>query len=114
MIQLTAVLAAWNTPDFESTLKASIETMTTEQLPLQQALSASSYALDDKIKAMILKSSETESIIRVKAGVFYNGIVAGCNCADDPTPVDEIPEYCDIQIEINKSTAATKIILLDE
>ena len=114
MIKLTEVLDAWGTADFENILKKEIEHMDVKQLPLQQGLSSSSYALDNNIKAIIINVTEEKNIIGVKAGVFYTGVIAGCNCADDPSPVDEQPEYCEVQIDINKITAETIIILLSE
>lgn len=114
MIYLTQVLAVWDTPAFENTFKMNVEQMTVEQLPLQQALSSSSYALDSNIKVIIISMADTESVLKIKTGVYYSGIIAGCNCADDPTPVDEIPEYCVLQFEIDKASAETRITLLDE
>ena len=43
---------------------------------------------------MLLSASEDAGLLRVKAGIFYTGIIAGCSCADDPTPIDELNEYC--------------------
>ena len=114
MIELKKSLAAWNTPEFENILRIEIEQMTVQQLPLQQALSNSSYALDTNIKVVFSHVSEDKSFIHVKAGIFYTGIIYGCNCADDPTPVDELPEHCDVEIEINKATSEAKIVLLGE
>jgi hypothetical protein len=114
MIQLTKSLAAWNTPEFEKVLRIEVEQMTVQQLPLQQALSNSSYALDTGLKVVISRVSEDRRFIYVKAGIFYTGIIYGCNCADDPTPVDELPEHCDVEIEINKATSEAKIVLLGE
>jgi len=84
------------------------------QLPLQQGLSTGSYAIDDKFNVMIISVSEVVGSIRVKAGIFYSGIIAGCSCADDPTPVNEESEYCVVQLDINKQTAATTVVLLAE
>jgi hypothetical protein len=113
MIQLTKVLSAWRTADFESILKKEIERMGAKELPLQQALSSSSYALDSNIKIIIINVAEAKNTLQVKAGIFYAGVIAGCHCADDPTPIDEQPEYCEVQVEINKKTADTQIVLLD-
>jgi len=112
MIRLTKSLNAWGTPDFEDMLKSEIEQLGAEQLPLQQGLSTSSYALDDILNALIISVSEGASFIRAKVGIFYSGIIAGCSCADDPTPVDEQNEYCEVQIEISKKTAEATIALL--
>jgi hypothetical protein len=107
-------LNAWGTPDFENILKAEIAQLGAEQLPLQQGLSTSSYALDDKLNVRIIGVSEEASFIRAKVGIFYTGIIAGCSCADDPTPVEEQTEYCVVQLEINKTTAETTVALLAE
>lgn len=114
MIRLTRSLNAWGTPDFEGILKAEIEQLGAEQLPLQQGLSTSSYALDDKLDVRIISFSEEASFIRAKVGIFYSGITPGCSCADDPTPVEEQVEYCVVQLDINKTTAETTVALLAE
>ena len=85
--------------------------MDAQQLPLQQGLSTGSVAMSDKLSAMIISVTEDAGFIRAKAGLFYTGIIAGCSCADDPTPVDEHPEYCEVQLDINRVTAETTIAL---
>lgn len=112
MIHLTKTVTAWGSPDFENILKMEIEQMKVDQLPLQQGLTVSSYALDHNLKAVIISASKNDSFIHVKAGIFYTGVIAGCNCADDPAPVDEQSEYCEIQFDIDISTAEASIILL--
>lgn len=114
MIRLNKTLNAWGTPAFEDILKKEIGQLGVEQLPLQQGLSTSSYALDNTLNVRIISVSEGESCIRVKAGIFYTGIIAGCSCADDPTPVDENNEYCEVLLDINKMTAETAVSLLAE
>jgi hypothetical protein len=112
MAQMTRALAAWGSPDFKMVLKQEIETLGAGQLPLQQGLSTSSYALDTQLSAMIIDVAEAADCLRVKAGIFYTGIIAGCSCADDPTPVDENTEYCVVQLVIDKTTAGTTVMLL--
>ncbi len=114
MIRLTETLNAWRTPDFNDTLKKEIEQLDAGQLPLQQGLSTGSYAIDDIFNVMIISVSEEPNFIRAKAGIFYSGIIAGCSCADDPTPVNEESEYCVVQLDINKQTAETTVVLLAE
>ncbi len=114
MIRLVEVLNAWGTPEFSATLKAAIEGMDASQLPLQQGLATTSYAVDTRLKAMIISVSEERDFIRAKAGIFYSGIIAGCSCADDPTPVDEQHEYCEVQLDIDKRTAEARITLLPD
>lgn len=114
MVRLPNSLNAWGTPEFEEILKQEIEQIDAGHLPLQQGLSASSYVTDRPFQAMIIGVSEEAGLIRVKAGIFYTGVIAGCNCADDPSPVDEQNEYCVVQLIIDRMTAETTVTLLAE
>lgn len=114
MIRLTRSLLAWNTPDFDQVIKAEIAQLGPARLPLQQALSFSSYVADSPRRPVIHNVTDDEGFIHVTAGIFYAGIIAGCSCADDPTPVDEVNEYCLLRFDINKATAEASVVLLDE
>lgn len=109
MIRLTKAVSAWGTPAFNEVLKGEIERLG-DQLPLQQGLSAGSYSKADGLSAMIIKVDEEADLIHVKAGVFYSAIIAGCSCADDPTPIEDLPEYCELCLDIDKRTAETRIV----
>ena len=112
MLCFRKALRAWGTPDFENVLKQEIEQLDSAQLPLQQGLSTTSYAVDSPIAAMIISVADSGTRIRAKAGIFFSGIVAGCSCADDPTPVEQEPEYCVMLFEIDKSDgrAAARVL----
>ena len=114
MIKLLKALNAWKTPDFESVLKEEIQKTDLALLPLQQGLSQSSYVSGSDISAVILKVSETPDLIRAKTGIFYAGIIAGSCCSDDPTPVCEETEYCEVQFDIDKKTGEATATLLKE
>lgn len=114
MIKLSKTLNAWQTPDFDAVLKTEIESLDPAALPLQQGLSQSSYVSGEKFSVMIINVSDREGFIRVKTGIFYSGVIAGCNCADDPSPVDEQTEYCEVIFEIDKATAKTTVSLSSE
>ena len=114
MIRLTNTLSTWGAPDLKDVLKKEIEQLDANLLPLQQGLSAGNYILGDKFSVMILGASGDEGFIHAKAGIFYNSIIAGCACADDPTPVNELNEYCEVRLEINRKTAETTVVLLTE
>ena len=111
MLKLTDSLKAWGTPDFEEILKEEVRSLDSGMLPLQEGLSQSSHVSDAKISAVILNITETPISILAKTGIFYAGIIAGSCCADDPTPISENTEYCEVLFEINKSTAETVISL---
>jgi len=66
------------------------------------------------ITVVINSIAETENVIRITAGIFYQGVMSGCSCADDPTPISKSSEYCEVQLEIDKATAATAVTLVTE
>ena len=113
MFYLTQSLQAWNTETFNDILKKELCSINSNLLPLQQGLKQSSYAIGENLSATVLSVESDKNYIRVKAGLFYTGIISGCNCADDPTPVDEINEYCEVLLHINKGTAKTTVTLID-
>lgn len=112
MLKLKNALKALGTPDFEKALKEDIQLLESGVLPLQQGLSLSSHVADAKISVIVLNTTESTESIRAKTGIFYAGIIAGSCCADDPTPVSENTEYCELLFEINKITAETVVTLL--
>lgn len=113
MLTLEKSLRAWGTSGFEAVLKQELG-QHAEQLPLQRALSSSSSVADAPITVLILSATELESLIRVKAGIFYQGLVGGCACASDPTPESENTEYCEVQLDIDKASGAAAVTLLRE
>lgn len=114
MIQLTKALQAWDTPAFAQVLKAELETLDKTLLPLQQGLAVSSYVSDSKHTAIVLGVSDDREAIRARVGIAYSGIVAGCSCADDPSPVDENPEYCVLLLTIDRQSGQATVALASE
>jgi len=112
MIYLRQSLKAWGTGSFTATLKQEVGDLDDSLLPLQQGLQNGSYAVSDKLSLTVLSTEENAANIIVKAGLFYNGIIAGCSCADDPTPVEQTNEYCDVLFRISKHDAKTTVSLL--
>ncbi len=111
MLNFVKSLQAWKTPAFEETLRAEIEALGAEDLPLQQGLRQGSHALADTLGTSILQVTEDATGIHVKVGLFYRSVIAGCSCADDPTPIDELTEYCEITVTIDKVSAEATIDL---
>ena len=114
MIYLPESAAAWGSDRFADVLKRELGTLDASRLPLQQGMTAGSQALDTQVSAMILHVEDDADHIHVRAGIFYTGIIAGCSCADDPTPIGEQAEYCVVNIDIDKATGAAKVILHEE
>ncbi len=114
MILLRNALNAFGTSAFNGVLKAEIAQLDASQLPLQQGLTTGSYALNGIRDVMIISVRADANAICVKAGIFYGGIIAGCSCADDPTPVEEQSEYCEVLLNIDRATANTQAILASD
>ena len=114
MIRLPQTLSAWPTLEFNTVLKNEIEHLEADLLPLQQGLSRASHVLTDKLSAMPIAVAEEANCLRVTVGIFYSGIMAGCSCSDDPTPTDEIDEYCELRFDIDRQTAEAAVTLLSD
>ena len=112
-LRFERALAVWGSADFETVLKQELADVV-EILPLQQGLAVGSQIVPAPITVVIHRADAMEKIIRVKAGIFYASIIAGCSCADDPTPVSENTEYCVVLLEIDRQTATVTVNLLDE
>lgn len=113
-MRLPDTLNAWGTPAFKDAVGQEIARLDAAELPLQQGLARSSYVTERPFHAMLISANEDGGVLRVKAGIFYTGVIAGCSCADDPTPIDEQTEYCVVQFDIDTTTAATTVTLLAE
>lgn len=112
MITLPDSLAAWGTPGFRGILKRELEGLDADQLPLQQGLSRTSHVADRPHTVLVLGSGGDAHCIRARVGIFYAGINAGCSCADDPTPVAEEDEYCEVQVVIDRRTGQAQVVLV--
>lgn len=113
MILLKKSVEAVTRDDFEQVLKHEIESLDINELPLQQAMRQSSYISGDAFSVMIQHSKINQENILVKVGVFYSGVIAGCNCSDDPTPVNENNEYCELELEIDRQAAIARVKLFE-
>ena len=114
MIALPQALNAWPLPEFNAVLKNEIEHLDADLLPLQQGLSQASHVLPGKLSAMPINVVEDTNGLRVTVGIFYSGTQAGCSCSDDPTPADEIDEYCELRFDIDRQTAEAAVTLISD
>ncbi len=114
MLQFSKSLRNFGDSIFEETLKKKIEQLDAKLLPLQQGLSTGGYALYDAFTVMIIGVSEHDNALHVKAGIFYRGVIAGCSCADDPSPTDVTTEYCEVVFEIDRETGEGTVSLVSK
>jgi len=113
MIRLEQSLRAWGTPEFEGVFKQELAQVGNHVLPLQQALSVGSHVTDTQPTVMVIGVTETETTLRIHTGIFFISIIAGCSCADDPTPMSEYPEHCELAVEIDRVSAETELVRID-
>jgi hypothetical protein len=111
MIHLPATLQAWGTPAFESVLCRETQNLGLDVLPLQQGLQHGSHAFADPVQVIHLSSRAAAQALVIRVGVFFTSVIAGCNCADDPTPVGRLNEYCVLELRVDSRTALTTITL---
>lgn len=113
MVSLPKSAKAWKSPKFEEILVKEVSSLGLKYLPLQKGLSSSSVALDHSLKIILLSKKEKKNSATINMGAFYTGIISGCSCADDPTPVDEVNEYCEIIVSINLKNGQSTIVLVE-
>jgi len=114
LMNLLRVLVSWPTVDFKSVLNKELQQVDKSEWPLQQALAMSNRVADTDISFMLLNADETQQALVLTVLVFYNGMVSGDCCADDPTPICELPEQCKIRLTIHKPAGETDVCLLAE
>lgn len=114
MIRLDKAARAWGTPDFEAVLKQEVAGLRPGELPLQQGMTAGNYVLDAPVTLVVNRVEAADRLIRVRAAIFFQSVIAGCSCTDDPTPMSELNEYCEVRLEIDRDTAITEIRLAEE
>ena len=93
------------------TFKEEIASVDLDEIPLQQGMSRGSVALGDDLSAMVIRVEPDEERVRVHAGLFFSSIVAGCACANDPTPENEDAEYIEAVFDIRRPDGVTTVTL---
>ena len=114
MIRLPESLAAWGSPAFNEIFKKETARLDANSLPLQQGLALSSHVADSPFSVILMNMTDDPVSIQIKAGILYAGIIAGCSCADDPTPISGQTEYCEVMFEINKLTSQATVSLMED
>ena len=113
-LHLPAACAAWAQPDFQSVLLIELQQSGALVHPLQQSITRGSHALTDDVCLMVLQRDESADSLQVKAGLSYFSIIPGCACEADPTPMSELPEYVELQIDIRCADCAAMLRLLGD
>lgn len=113
MIQLEQTRRAWETGAREAVLKAELEGMDAAALPLQQALARGSQVAPEPFRVLVMETGVEEDWLRARVGIFFTGIVGGCQCDDEPGPPETLPEFAELEIWLDRQTAAAHWRLRD-
>lgn len=107
-LALTRSAAAWSSPAFRPTLIDELQALGAHHPVLrpllQAALAQTSAVAEAPIGVQVLNTHKETGRIQVHLGVLYAGIIAGCSCADDPSPLDTITEHCELVLDIDSGT----------
>lgn len=109
MAKLENSLIAWNTASFQQTLKAELETLKQDVLPLNEVVEEGNTVVDSDLGVNVIEVSDDEQMIHAKVGVFFAQIV-DCLCCGESQPIDEA--YCEMLVSINKMTAQADFKIL--
>ncbi|WP_410474755.1 hypothetical protein [Guyparkeria sp. TX1] len=99
--------------ELEPTFKAEIAALSPDDLPLQQGMAHGNVAKGDALSAMVISTEITPGQVRIHAGLFFASVVAGCACTNDPTPMNDEPEYCEVEFAIDRPGGAAQVRLLE-
>ena len=96
---------------FARQLKYELEHLQAGTLPLEQATTQGGQVDDSNIAANVIEVCEEGDWVRARVGIFFNEVVGGCSCGDDPLSVNA---YCLIQVSIDRESAEAEFALLPE
>lgn len=111
MPRLPLSLQAWDTPAFVPTLKAEIEALPPDSLPLEAATTQGGRVGGERVTVSVLRAEDAGDAIRVRLGVFFTEVVGGCSCGEEAVALQA---RCELRVEIAKDDAAARFTLLPE
>lgn len=101
-------LSAWDSAHFAAAFLDEVGSLPTGELPLERLLQYGSQAVGTP-QFMILASEADADCLRVKTGVFFQSVLSGCACADDPTPETLYNEYGELVFIIDRKTGLVRV-----
>jgi hypothetical protein len=96
---------------FAQQLKHELEHLQQGTLPLAHATTQGGHVDDSNISATIVEVREDKGCVRARVGIFFNEVVGGCSCGDDPVSANA---YCEMQVSIDKASAEAEFALIAE
>ena len=105
----TNALRDWESERFSQTLKSEILGLPSGVLPLDKGTTHGGYVDDSNLAVIVQGASDDGAMIRARLGVFFTEIVVNCGCGVDPMPTNA---YCELQVTIDKQSAAAEFSLI--
>ena len=104
-------LRDWNSDAFGQTFKAEMEGFRKDVLPLERVIGKGNSVYDGDLEVVVNAVTDNEKFIQARVGIYFAEVVACCSCGETP-PIDEA--YCELDVTIDKSSAAAEFTLLPE
>lgn len=98
-------------PTLAATIKARLEALPPDALPLHKATTQGGIVGDQPISVTVLSASEASGAIKARVGVFFTEVVGGCNCHDDPYQANG---YCELAVHVDRATGRLDFELLPD
>lgn len=112
-VYLPRTLAAWSGPQREAVLKQELEQLDPGLLPLRAAMAQGNQVAAEPVRVLVLTTGEGEDCLQARVGLLFASLIGGCQCADDPNPLEALPEYAELEIRIDRRTGAAQWRLQD-
>lgn len=102
----SALLDAWGTPDWDDALARFLSSVEARSLPLTRLLSYGSFPLEEGMVLRLLSATRPQDgVLLLKVAVFFDSVLAGCSCADDPSGESVFAEYGELELLLSPSEA---------
>jgi len=111
MTTLKTSVGAWGTDAFRGALKAELERLRSDVLPIEHAVGEGGRLDDSDLGIIVNEVKDDDSHIYAKVGVFFNEIVECLTCSGGDGMCDEA--YCELLVTIDKVSGEAKFEPLD-
>jgi hypothetical protein len=109
MPSLRVILDDWESQRFAQALKHELEELQPGTLPLERATTQGGHVEGNSVSVTVLSVHERGPRIVARVGVFFEEVVGGCSCGDDPV---SSTAYCEIEVSIAKGNGEARFRLV--
>lgn len=110
-MKLSRSAACGATPQLASTFIEEVQALPAGSLPLEAAMAQGNMVSGEPLQVMVNGIDADDHWLRIRAGIFFSSVIAGCSCADDPTPIDTLNEYAELDFRISLVDGETSVTL---